>query len=31
MTNSSLQDKIDNWTKVYILYNIYLFNYGLNY
>jgi hypothetical protein len=31
MTNASLQDKIDSCTKVYALYNVYLFNYGLNY
>lgn len=31
MINASLQDKVDNWTEVYALYNMYLFNYGLNY
>ncbi len=31
MTNASLQDKTNNWTKVYALYNMYLFNYGRNY
>lgn len=31
MTNASLQDKIDNRTKLYALYNMYLLNYGVNY